>query len=282
MKMGNNRFFPRPLWFGLALIVVIVAAYILVYQTAILPGIWSDIFLNAAIFLPAVAAAIFAYQVYHSFSHDDPPRRVWLYFSSGLIFWAIAEVVWFVEWLYVEEVPTPSWADVFWLLGFIPFALAFLFQYRLIYRTAWEVEARWLLGILVTIFIVTAAGTILLHQTAEGALMSWGQTYLEVFYAVGDAAMMVASIGLARLFGRGLWGRVWWGLLAFVISDALYSYVTLSGLYAFSLDEGNLLTLVVDSIYSLAYMLVALACWSQLRLVKYGPTLQPLSEPEAL
>lgn len=273
--MGYNRLIPRPAAIGLIYIFLTLLAYIFVYQTAILPGIWSDVFLNAAIFLPAIVAAIYAVLVYLSFDPQDPPRQVWLYFAMGLIFWAIAEVVWFVLWLQTNEVPTPSWADVFWLLGIAPLVIAFLLQFRIVYHTNQATETRWILSILAAMLVASVLGTVLLHQTTEDQAMTWGQTFLEVFYAVDDAAMMIAALTLARLFGRGMWGRAWWGLLAFVISDALYSYVTISGLYAYSVDEGNLLSLVVDTIYSLAYLLMAFSCWSQWLLMRHGPTLEP-------
>ncbi len=273
--MGYTRLIPRPAAIGVIYIFLTLVAYIFVYQTAILPGIWSDVFLNAAIFIPAIVAAVYAVLVYLSFDPQDPPRQVWLYFATGLILWALAEVVWFVHWLYVYEVPTPSWADVFWLLGMVPFAIAFLLQYRIIYHTDRSTETRWMLVILGAMLVVSVFGTVLLHQTTKDRSMTWGQTFLEVLYAVDDAWMMIAALGLARLFGRGMWGRAWWGLLAFVVSDALYSYVSLSGLYAYSVDEGNLLSLVVDTIYCLAYLLMALSCWSQWLLMRYGPTLEP-------
>jgi preprotein translocase subunit SecF len=87
--------------------------------------------------------------------------------------------------------------------------------------------------------------------------------------------MMIAALGLGHTFGRGMWGRVWLGLLAFVISDALYSYVSFTGMYALSVESGNILSLVVDVIYALAYMLVALAAFNQYLLVRYGPSLRP-------
>jgi len=275
--MKSSTSFPRPIINGLLLILVLAVAYIFVYQQAPFPDPWTDIFLNLAIVLPAMLAAYLASRIYGSFQADEGPRRVWKWFALGLWNWAVAEAVWLVIWLQRGEVPTPSLSEPFWLLGLPCFAMAFLLQYRLIFFTSREQEIRWLGLALALVLVLTIAGTQLLRSTPD-VEMTWWQTFLEVFYVAADAAMMAAALGLARLFGRGMWGRAWWGLLAFVLSDALYSYIQVTGLYAQSAESSNLLSLTADCVYAVAYMLMALACWSQLLLVRYGPSLVPQAE----
>ncbi|MFM8320513.1 MAG: hypothetical protein ACKOC5_06315 [Chloroflexota bacterium] len=266
---------PRPLAAGLIVIAGLLGLYVYIYQASPLPGIWSDVYLNLAIVGPSLLAAYLSTRVLLHFHWEDGPWRMWMYYSLALWSWAIAEVIWFGVWLAQGDVPIPSWADVFWLFALAPFAMAFLVQFRLIFSPTPRREAAWMLAISLGVLLFSGLGTLMLGRLAGESAMSWGGTFLEVFYAVVDVAMMIAALALARTFGRGLWGRAWWGLLAFALSDGLYSYVNFTGLYAQSVSEGNLLTLVVDSVYSAAYMLMVLAVWGQLLLMQYGPSLRP-------
>ena len=266
----------KPVQFGLLVALGLTALYAVIYQKQPLPGTWNDIYLNLMIAIPALLAAAAALLVWRSFAPGDRPKSVWLAFSLGLILWAVAEVIWFWLWFVNGDVPAIALPDVFWLAGLVPFCLAFVLQYRVIYYFTRREAIIWSVLILVATLVVAAVATLM--------LVSWGSlaegesllvTYLNVYYAVSDAAMLIAALGLGHLFGRGLWGRAWLALLVFVISDGLYSYVEMSGMYAQSVETGNILTLVVDATYSLAYMLMALGVYSQYLLVRHGPTLLP-------
>jgi hypothetical protein len=282
--MSRAKIFHHPILIGLALIVILALAYIFVYQTEPFPEPWPDIYLNLAIILPSILSAVLATLVWLSFQPQDGPRSVWKFFALGLWSWAVAETVWFGLWLIRGDVPTPSLADVFYVLALPLFAASFLLQYRLIFHPTPSQERTWLLAVLAGVLLLSVLGTFMLRSSSQGEDLSLGAAFLEVFYVAFDLAMLGAAIGLARLFGRGMWGRAWWGMLAFVLSDSLYSYVVNSGMYAQAIENGNLLSLVTDCSYAIAYMLMALACWSQLLLVWYGPSLapQPSPEPELL
>jgi hypothetical protein len=271
---------PKPIVVALVVIALLAGSYIYVYQAAPLPEPWSDIYLNLLIIVPALLAAYLSFRTWSTFSSQDRPRWVWFFFMLALTGWAIGEVLWFTTWYITGDVAIPSWSDIFWAAALAPFALAFVMQYRLIYSPDRRQEAGWLLAAAATTLLLSVVGTWLLLQTSTDSELTLPAAFLQVFYAASDFVMMLAGLRLAQVFGRGLWGRAWWGLLAFVISDGLYSYVEFSGLYALSVENGNLLTLVVDLSYALAYMLMALACWSQLLLMRYGPTLAPAESNE--
>jgi len=273
--MSSSQRSIHPLSISLLAIAFLTVAYILVYQYEPFPDPWNDVYVNLASTIPAFVAAILATRVLMSFHPDDQPRRIWLYFALGMWSWALAELAWFLTFLRLGEVPTPSVSDFFWLLAIVPITISFLLQYRLIYAPSWAREARWLVTILGCVLVISMGGTYLLHQSVQGAGRTWGQSFLDIFYAITDLVLALAGLGVARAFGRGLWGRVWLALLVMALSDALYCWATFSGIYAMSVESGNLLSLVVDTTYTLAYMLLAVACYSQFLLVRYGPTLAP-------
>jgi hypothetical protein len=51
----------------------------------------------------------------------------------------------------------------------------------------------------------------------------------------------------------------------------LYAWLEISGVYSFLVEGGNPLSLMADVVYFEAYLIVALACYSQWLLLKYGP-----------
>jgi len=278
--MQRQKILPRSLMLGILVIIIATLAYIYIYQQQPFPAPWSDYYTSIATVLPAFLAAWIATLVFRQFRRDDPPRRVWLFFTLGWWGWAIAELVWFFYYIGELDVPVPSLSDLFWLLAYFPFGMAFLLQYRLIYRTSRKQEA-WTSGLsLAGIFLGSLVATWFLHQTAAQAQTAFGVTYLNVLYVFGDLAMLVAAVKLATGFGRGLWGRAWWGLLVLTVSDALYSWAELSGQYAMSVESGSLLTLIVDLLYADAYWLVALAMLLQYLLLLHGPSLtaRPIME----
>jgi hypothetical protein len=251
-------------------IVALLAVYIFLYQVQPLELKWNDFWLYAIYVIAAVFAAIASTSVVLHFRKTDQPRIVWVYFSLGLWCWAVAELVWMIYALTAEEVASISLADVFWVSAYVFFALAFVCQFRLIYSTTVKQEAIWVGGIFAAVVFITAVITAVLRVASESE-QTWFETFLTVSYPIGDLAIGLAALRVSQIFGRGLWGRVWWGLIFFAFSDALYTWLDFSGIYAISVETGNPLSLLTDTVYIAAYLLVGLACISQALLMHYGP-----------
>jgi len=249
--------------------------YVLVYVLTPFPAPWSDICLNLAISIPAFLAALFSTLVWRTFRPGDAPRPVWLNFALGLWCWTLAESIWLAIWLLKGDVFTPSIPDFFWTLAYVFFGLAFMYQYRLIHRTTLQKQGWRLLGVVIVVLLATIITTVALVRNPAETNLDWIETFFNIFYVFADLGITLAALGLARLFGRGLWGRAWIALLVMTLSDALYSFVDLSGLYALSAESGNLLSLTTDTLYALAYFILALACYGQYLLVQHGPSLTP-------
>jgi dipeptidyl aminopeptidase/acylaminoacyl peptidase len=86
----------------------------------------------------------------------------------------------------------------------------------------------------------------------------------------GSVLLSVIALWLARNFAGGVFARPWLGLLAFSISDLLYAWLELSGTYAWSVDQGNLLSTISDVAYFGAYLVLGLGVLSQWLFLKYG------------
>ena len=259
----------------LALFVLFIVAYVYVYLYTPFPPPWSDIYLLVAFVLPVWLAAIFATHVWLTFRRSDAPRPVWHYFSYGLWCWAFAELGWMVYWLVQKGIPNPSILDFFWLLGFLFFGLAFMYQFRLVDPGSIWNQLSWMIGITLATVAVALLTTALVIRSGYSHEPHFIGAFLDIFYVYADLGITLAALRLARLFGRGLWGRTWIALLVMTLSDALYSFLVLSGIYAFSVESGNPLSLLTDLLYALAYLIMAIVCYAQYLLVRHGPSLTP-------
>lgn len=262
--------------------VLAVLLFIVVYQWQPFSVPWDDLIVNHLTTLAAVMAAVFATRNWLHFHPDEPPKAIWGYFAIGLWCWAGAEEMWALMVLFWGDVPGVSIADFFWSVAYIFFAISMVRQYQVIYSLSRRQRYLWLGGSLLALLAATLIGTKMLYTVDAQSEQTWLETLVMTFYPFGDLAIALAAIWLSKIFGRGLWGRVWWGLLAFVVSDAFYTWLNFTGIYSVSVDEGNLLSLFADTLYLVAYLLLVMACYAQLRLLKDGPpALEPLESLEA-
>jgi hypothetical protein len=206
--------------------------------------------------------------VWRHYGKGTPPRRTWMHFTLALWGWAIAEWVWLYEyWIDGAYILGP--ADYFWVASYFFFLAALYGQYYLIYRPKPQVGA----GYLVLSILAVLAFSYLYANWLSG---SSGQTItseilVNAFYGVGDVALVIGALWLVIAFRQGALGRPWIGLVVFGFSDLLYSWLETSGLYAWSLAEGNPLTTITDVTYLAAYLVIAFGCYMQWLLLSYGP-----------
>ncbi len=250
-----------------AVAVLLTGAYAYLYQVAPLPEPWNEALLGLILTLAAALGAGAMSLVARQFDPDEPAGHVWRAFAWGLWAWALAELIWTAYPVWLEEFPVLSLADVFWMAGYVGLATALIRQHRLVYgpqsNWGWRSAALVVVGVLGVSSLLTALALALGLGSDEGVLA----VFLNVFYPLGDLALAVAAWHTARLFRGGRWARPWLALLGFVVADALYTWLILTGIYSF---EGNLLSLVADLVYLNAYMLLALVVYSHLMLIHQG------------
>jgi hypothetical protein len=268
--------------------VVLLALYFAIYQWAFLPDPWNDIFTYFAFPLAAGLAAASALAIWLSFGKGEPPKRIWFHYALALLGWALAELAYaIIATLNEGDVPIPSITDLFWTVSYGAFAAAFLYQFRILFNPSRRKENTWLAAGFGGAIVVTLLGVLLFRLVVEPETeQTWIATLIMVFYPVADIVLALAALRLARTFGSGLWGRAWIGLIVMAMADLLYSWLDLTGLYANSVAQGNLLSLAADWLYLLSYLILAFGCYSQYLLVKFGPppakTTHSLADDEPL
>ncbi len=245
---------------GAALLVVF---FIFVYDNAPFGDDVSDLVVN--LFYPFVAllcasgvTAVFSY-----YQRGDRPYGVWLHFLIGIWSWVMAEVSWVITYMAQGEVPSPALPDLFWFIGYFLFSLALLRQYELVFR---QRIALWVLGLLwLGVILLTALAIVLTGNIVNAPNM------VEFCYAIADFALGLAAMRLLIAFGGGKLSRPWVGLLVLGISDGLYAWAYATGMYAFSASQGSILSMLIDSIYVAAYLVLTVGFLSQWLLLRLGP-----------
>ncbi len=90
------------------------------------------------------------------------------------------------------------------------------------------------------------------------------------FYPAGDMLLAMVALWLAHNFTGGAFARPWIGLLVFAFSDLLYAWLEISGTYAWSVNQGNLLSTISDIVYFAAYLVLFMGILHHWLFLKYG------------
>ncbi len=247
----------------------LIGFYIFVYQVAPFSSFLNNLVSNLITILAACFTVVSSMVVWRIFHHEDRPYAVWRSFTLGFITWALAEITWGSLNLLVQEVPVPSLADVFWYLGYLFFTYGFIRQYRITYQTSHKVE--WLGAGLIWALVGGVSFFVAFRNNQTDNLFG---SLVDVAYPFADTAILLFALGLAWAFRGGAFARPWLAMAIFAVSDGLYAWLTQSGAYAWSLEQGTSLSLAVDVLYLIAYLAVGLGFLSQYHLLKRIPKIQ--------
>lgn len=262
-KQGLNWF-----RFAVAVLVVVVAVHAAIYIITPFPDFWNNFLSNFFTVLAALLSAVAATLVWQRYEKAEPPRRVWRWLAIALWLWTIAEVIWAYENMTLEEVPI-GWPDVFWVFAYILLGLALYRQFILLYHPDPALARRRLFYTLLAFVALTLLSTFFFSFFTR---QSFGlEVFVNAFYPAGDFAVGLAGLWLARRFRNGALAYAWLGLFVFTIADLLYTWLDLTGMYAWSVSQKSPLSTITDITYMAAYLTVALGCFTQWLVLNYGP-----------
>lgn len=249
---------------GIVFVVAAIASYVWFYQFQPFSDFVNQLATNIITILCALVCAIIATLIPTFYERGEPPRRIWINFALALWMWTVGEVIWSIYNMSVGEPPIVTLADGVWVLGYVFFTIAITTQYRLVMFTQgnkpiWIAVGVWVSAVLLTVIIlILTMGQLVIEE------------FLTYFYPVCDLAIGLSSVILVIAFHRGMFARPWLGLFVFALSDGLYAWATLSGLYTYETTSSNLITLIVDLTYILAYLAVAWGVFEQYLTLRFG------------
>jgi hypothetical protein len=258
----------REFWRMLAFAVLILILVILLYAYAPFSEFWNNLASNFFTIFVAGMSAFFATLVLRRYEPSDAPRAIWTQFAIGLWLWTLAEFIWAGYNMIFGEVRI-NIADLFWVGAYGFFGHAVYLQYQLMFRPLKRENI-----ILTSVWAAFAFSLTLLIAWALVTFVDEDRglpLWIASFYPAADLAVGVVALRILLRFRGGALGYPWLGLLVFAIADMLYAVLDLGGFYTWSLESGNLWSMIADVTYTAAYLVVGLGCFAQLLLLKYGP-----------
>ena len=263
----------RLIWLALSASLLLLALYVFIYFIQPFSSFWNDLSSNVISEFAALASAVAATMVWAYYEKTDAPRRVWSNFAIGLWLWVAGELTWGYLNMTVGEVDT-GLPDFFWIIAYFFLGRSLLLQYQILSRPTVRGLLNRAAVMIVLVFVLTVMVFLLLRGVAGES--SNLDILISSFYPAGDLVLVLSALWLLRSFQGGALGRPWIGLLIFSVTDFMNGWLQLSGIYAWSLEQGNLLSTVSDIIYFVAYLALALGAFSKWIFLKYG--LRPATE----
>ncbi len=215
---------------------------------------------NSFILLPQVlVTSVLAVQAWRWMKESLRDRAIWLNMMVGLGLWMVAEIWWVVASLTQEEIPYPSGADVFWLVGYLPFFGVLILRIR---QLPSLVETRhkvmlWTAIILVYLFtVVFILAPILQESTPKSRVAD----VLNILYPIMEGTSLALALRILFEPPKGRYGSTWvffsLGFIFHAVSNLVFSIVDANGWY-YANNQNNILSSVgVDGMLTLSY-----ACW---------------------
>ena len=249
------------------LFLAMLVFYIVVYWYQPFSDSWNNLFANVVPQAASLVAAIFATLIWNHYDRQDPPRHVWGWFALALWMWFGAEIAWGYLNITAGEVAL-GLPDVLWIASYLFLGLSLIHQFRILAEPGSRVLGTW-----IAIAAAALAGlTVGIHRviTAAAATPPTLDVIVNSFYPAADLVMAVIALWLARNFIGGAFSRPWIGLLVFSFADLLYAWLEASGVYAWSLEQGNLLTTLADVAYLASYLVLGWGVLYMWLFLKYG------------
>jgi hypothetical protein len=161
-------------------------------------------------------------------------RLLWSGLMVGWLLWTVAEFWWGINSIIGQEVPYPSWADFFWVIGYIPMAFALWNRIRSLPQS---INMSQIIGIGAAFVISTGAtiAFVLLPIVRNAASASLFENVLNILYPFGDLILLVLVLRILFSYQYGRYGRAWgWlsaGFILHSIAGILFSYANVAGIY---------------------------------------------------
>jgi hypothetical protein len=202
--------------------------------------------------------------IFVQYHPEDHPRRIWLNIMIAGWFWFLGELIWQIyAYFYDSVVPVPSLADACWVIGFVFFTLAFYHQYVLVTSVQKDTIRTYAIGAWLLSLLIPAVYLSITNSFSLDFLV-------EFYYPFADLAVGLAGLALVFIFRGGALMRPWLGLMVFGLSDLLYAWAEKTQMYTASAESGNLLSLLIDTTYLTAYLILAIGYLGHWMLLRYG------------
>jgi len=258
---ANPQVSRRDLTIAYSLCSITILSLVLIY---VFQGYYQGfMYVFSSVFPPIIAgvAAFSAFFALRRYWNNIGSRisKIWFCFTLGMVFWFLGELGWAVYAVFLGvEIPFPSFADLFWLAGYLPLFLALLL-YLEVFQPAITVKSFLMSGSIVAAMSAVIFSSLMVPVLAD----AWRHDALTVGISLAYPALdlflfLEAILGLSVFTVTSLKGRIGvpWrfmnaAILLNVFGDMIFSYTTLNGTYY----NGH----PMELLYHAGYVLFALA-----------------------
>lgn len=214
--------------------------------------------LNNFIVIPlAIGTTFFAWTLWRQIKSGSQNQLLWLGLTIGWAMWTIAELWWAIASLLSQEVPYPSWADFFWLVGYIPMYFALWERQRLLPKviTSAQRTVFWVLALAILGFTILFILLPIILQSDPSAII---ESVISLLYPIADTILLILVLRLLFSYQQGMYGRAWqWitsGFILFALGDLLFAYASTINMYYPEQQVNLISTIGVDIPYNLSYL----------------------------
>ncbi|MEA2243479.1 MAG: hypothetical protein QOD24_3035, partial [Solirubrobacteraceae bacterium] len=250
----------RARWTGLLL--AVMAATVLLYAIDVVfepltPGV-SELFqkfASCAVFFGAAALCV----VMGRASRDE--RSAWWLLALAMALWGAGSVYYSLVLWNVDQVPSPSPADAFWLIFYLPACAAL---YKLLANRAKSLgRGIWLDALVGGLGVGGAGAVLVLQKVLDHSVGASAATVTNLAYPIGDLGLLALIVAAGTAMGwkaSGVWRWIGPAFVIFAVSDSIYLVQVAEDTYA----TGGLL----DLGWPAAALLVGVAAWRREPLVR--------------
>ncbi len=268
---------PKFMWMAVA-----IAAFATGFLVINLFKIGGDQFvftLNSIINCPlAILVAVSGLVVWYAMRKDTNSQNMWLGLVIGWILWAVAEIIWLFYALLGQEVPYPSIADFFWVIGYIPMGIGLLTRARSLPTRANRRQNIFILALSLLV-ILAAFFLVILPTIREFDPQRLVESILNITYPIGDLFLLIVVWRLFFTYEEGDYGFSWTlitlGVVLNAITDFVFTYSTWKGLYYPDMQANLISRLGVDVPYTFSYLVWFTGIYAMGILLKHETPIEP-------
>jgi len=244
---------------GVAIAVAIFTLALVVINILVVGG---DLFiynLNSGLNAPlAIIITISAIAVFRLMSTERHNRILWLGIIIGWGLWALAETIWTIYSILGQEVPYPSLADLFWVIGYIPMGIGLSARTRTMPARPNRSQNIIIAAVSIIAIVITTI-YIFVPTIQDFDPQRLFESILNFIYPLADLFLLIIVWRLFFTFEKGDYGFGWriltLGFISMTIADLLFAYTTWQGSY-YPGGTANLVSRFgVDIPYTFSYLL---------------------------
>jgi len=241
---------------------IAVAVFVLFLLVVNIFVIGGDAFVRIFNSLPdaplSISVTIFAAIIWRAMSTERQRRHHWTGLILGWALWAVAETIWLVYSLLGREIPYPSVADVFWLIGYIPMTIWLLIRVRTLPTRPTSSQRVVIAGVsAVTCLVALIFVFIPIFQDFDPQRLI--ESILDLVYPLASLLLLNIVWWLFFFYEKGDHGFAWRllmvGFILMTFSDLVFAYATWQDLYYPNMKANVLSCLVVDVPYTASYLM---------------------------